>query len=109
MKFICVFLCTFLWLLLATTTTQAGVIVLKPGSSVTVSFDDIRLHEKGTPPFVLAGVGALATLALDESGTVLTVTLQNVSLLNTGATLYALDLALPHKLVNETRMTASFI
>ncbi len=108
MKFICVFLCVFLWLLLATTTTRAGVIVLKPGSSVTLSFDDIRLHEKGTPPIVLVGVGAVATLALDESGTSLTVTLQNVSLINSGVALYALDLDLPNKLVNEARMTAAF-
>ena len=108
MKFIYVILCVSLWLLLAATTTRAGVIVLQPGSSVTVSFDDIRLHERGTPPITLRGVGALAILALDESGTILTVTLQNVSLINTGAALYGIELDLPKKLVNETRMTATF-
>jgi hypothetical protein len=108
MKFSCAILCASLCLLLATPATQAGVIVLKPGSSVMVSFDDIRLHEKGTPPIVLSGVGALANLSLDESGTILTVTLQNVSLLNTGAALYALDLDLPKKLVNQTHVTATF-
>jgi hypothetical protein len=97
-----------LWLLLAATVTPAGVIVLRPGSSVTVSFDDLRLREKGTPPIALPGIGATATLSLDESGTVLTITLKNVSLTGTGAALYALDLDLPQKLVNETRMTASF-
>lgn len=108
MKFIGIFLCVSLWLLLTTTTTQAGTIVLRPGSSVTVSFDDIRLRERGTRPIVLVGVGALATLALDESGTILTVTLQNVSLTNSGAVLYALDLDLPKKLINETRLNAVF-
>lgn len=108
MKFNSASLSAFFCLMFVATVTPANVIVLKPGASVTISFDDLRRREKGTPPLALLGIGATATLSLDEGGTVLTITLKNASLINRGAALYALDLALPHKLVNETRISASF-
>lgn len=108
MKFNHTILGAFCCLWLAATVTRAGVIVLNPGSSVTVGFDDLRVREKGLAPIALPGVGALVTLSLDASGKVLTITLKNISLLNSSAALYALELDLPNKLVNQTRMTASF-
>jgi hypothetical protein len=46
--------------------------------------------------------------ALDTTGTILTLTLRNTSLLTTNAALYALDLGLPTRFVNITRMEAAF-
>jgi hypothetical protein len=76
---------------------------LKPGESVTVNFDRIRLLEKGVPPVAYRNVGAAATFTLDAGGTALTVNFQNLSLPDSAAALYALDLGLSKKLALQTQ------
>lgn len=97
-----------LWLSAMATAAHAQVIPLSPNRSVTVRFDQVRRLEKGTPPAVFQAVSGQAEFALDETGTVLTIRLQNTSLPAAGVALYALDIGLPHRLVNQTRMEASF-
>lgn len=96
-----------LWLS-AVTVAHAQVIPLPPKGSVTVRFDQVRRLEKGTPPALFHNVSGQAEFTLDETGTVLTIRLQNTSLPAAGAALYALDIGLLHKLVNQTRMEAAF-
>jgi hypothetical protein len=88
---------------LSSLTVAAQNYSLKPGESVTVNFDLIRLLEKGTPPVAYRNVGALATFTLNASGTGLTVNLQNLSLPESAAALYALDLGLTKKLALQTQ------
>ena len=95
-------------LCLLSLTVSARNYALLPGESVTVNFDRILLLEKGTPPVAYRNVGAVAVFALDATGTVLTVTLQNLSLADSRAALYALDLGLSKKLALQTQAEASF-
>jgi hypothetical protein len=105
MKYAITLLFTFLWL---TVTSQAQVIPLSSGQAETIRFDHVRLLEKGTPPAAFQNVSAQASFALDATGTTLTITLQNTAALQSNAVLYALDLGLPNKLVNQIRLEASF-
>jgi hypothetical protein len=93
---------------LAALAIQAGVIPLKPGSSVIVNHETARIHAKGTQPTTVPNATAQTSYALDSTGTILTITVKNTSPSDSRAALYALDLALPVKLVNRTRMEASF-
>lgn len=94
-----------LWLAV---TAQAQVIPLNSGQSETIRFDHVRLLEKGTPPAAFQNISAQGSFALDATGAILTITLQNTAAAQANAVLYALDLGLPHKLVNQIRMEASF-
>jgi hypothetical protein len=100
-------LISLLFLLGAAASIHAQIL-LRPGDSVTVSFDQPRLLERGKPPALLRGISAQATFALDETGARLTATLQNRSLAASAAALYALDFGLSLKVVNRTKMSASF-
>ena len=94
-----------LWL---TLTAHAQIIPLQPSQSQTIRLDNTRLLEKGTPPAAFQNISAQASFALDETGTTLTITLQNTTAANANAVLYALDLGLPVKLVNRVRLEAAF-
>lgn len=103
-----VILFILLWLAAAASAAHAQVIPLAPSRPVTVQLNNVRLLERGTPPAGLQNVSAQAEFALDETGSELTIKLQNTSSPLAGAALYALDLGLPLTLVNQTRMTATF-
>lgn len=101
-------LLALLWLVAAARGAHAQQIPLAPNQSVTVRFDQVRLLEKGTPPVLFQNVSAQGNFSLDETGSVLTIRLQNTSLPAAGVALYALDIGLAHKLVNQTKMEATF-
>jgi hypothetical protein len=105
MKSITTLLFALLWL---NVTVQAQVIPLNSGQAETIRFDHVRLLEKGTPPAAFQNVSAQASFALDATGTTLTITLQNTAAVQANAVLYALDLGLPNKLVNQIRLEVSF-
>ena len=90
-----------------TTTAAAQVITLNTGQSANVRFDNVHLLEKGIPPAAFQNISAQASFALDATGTVLTITLQNTAA-QANAVLYALDIGLPNKLVNQIRLDATF-
>src|SRR5215470_12110260 len=96
-----------LWLAVAGAAV-AGEIPLRASESVTVMFDSVQLLEKGTPPVSASGIGAQATFTLDATGTLLTVTLQNISQPVANAVLYAFDLGLPPQLVNQASFEGTF-
>lgn len=81
---------------------------LSPNQPVTVRFESVKLIEKGTPAANFPGVAAQGEFLLDATGTVLTVRLQNVSTATANATLYALDLGLPQRLVSRNKLEATF-
>ena len=105
MKYKTTLLLALFWLAV---TAQAQVIPLNTGQSETIRFDNVRLLEKGTPPAAFQNISAQASFALDATGTTLTITLQNTAATQANAALYALDLGLPNKLVNQIRLEASF-
>ncbi|MBI1763237.1 MAG: hypothetical protein HYR56_17575 [Acidobacteria bacterium] len=94
-----------LWL---TGAARAQVIPLKAGQSETIRFDNVRPLEKGPPPAAFQNISAQASFALDATGTILTITLQNTAAGQANAVLYALDLGLSFKQINQTRLEASF-
>ncbi len=100
------------WLLfglLAMPPLVGGAIPLRPGTSITVDcVNGNVLTKRSTTPTGLQGVVVQLKASLDSTGTVLTMTLQNTSAIATEAALYALDLGLPTKFVNVTRLEASF-
>ncbi len=98
----------FLALLWLTITARAQVIPVQAGQTETIRFDHVRLLEKGTPPAAFQNISAQASFALDAAGTTLTITLQNTAAAQANAVLYALDIGLPLKLVNQIRMEATF-
>ena len=106
MKLQSIILLLLLLSLLAAASIYAGVIPLKPGSTVVVTHENAKVNAKGRVPTRVANATAKTSYSL--TGTVLTITVQNTSPANSGAALYALDLALPLKLVNRARMEASF-
>ncbi|MBL8204440.1 MAG: hypothetical protein JNM09_09435 [Blastocatellia bacterium] len=87
----------------------SGAIPLRPGTSITVDcVSGNVLTRRSTSPLSVQNVVVQVEAALDSTGTVLTLTLQNNSASATEAALYALDLGLPTRFVNVTRMQASF-
>lgn len=98
-------LTALLWLAV---TAQAQVIPINSGQSETIRFDHVRLLEKGAPSGAFQNISAQASFVLDATGTTLTITLQNTAAAQANAVLYALDLGLPNKLVNQIRLEASF-
>ena len=108
MKIQSVLLLVLLLSLLVASSIYAGVIPLKPGSTVIVTHENGKVYAKGKTPTNVSNASAQTSYSLDETGTILTITVQNTSPANSGAALYALDLALPLKLVNRTRMEATF-
>ena len=98
------------WVLFAVLALPAsGAIPLRPGTSITVDcVNGNVLTRKSTSPTSSANVVVQLEAALDSTGTVLTLTLQNNSTNATEAALYALDLGLPTKFIQVTRMQASF-
>ncbi len=108
MKLQSVMLLFLLLSLLVASSIYAGVIPLKPGSAVIVTHENGKVYARGKAPTRMQNVSAQTAYSLDKSGTVLTITVQNTSPANSGAALYALDLALPLKLVTRTQMEAVF-
>ncbi len=97
----------FLALFCLAVTARAQVIPVNAGQTETIRFDNVRLLEKGTPA-AFQNISAQASFALDAAGTTLTITLQNTAAAQANAVLYALDIGLPLKLVNQIRMEAAF-
>jgi hypothetical protein len=101
------FFTTILGLLLALP-TWAGTTPLSAGSTVTIDcVNGNSLNKKAIRPTGSQSVAARVTLSLDSTGTVLTVNVQNTSLV-ADALLYAVDLGLSDKFVTSTRMVATF-
>ncbi len=100
------------WLFLGLLTMPpllGGAIPLRPGTSVTVDcVNGNVLTKRRTTPTSLSDVAVQLNASLDSTGTVLTMTLRNTSAIATDAAVYALDLGLPTRFVNVTRMQASF-
>lgn len=105
MKLRLALLFTVCWL---TTTATAQVVTLNTGQSANLRFDNVRLLEKGTPPANLPNINAQASFTLDQMGATLTINLENTAAAAANAVLYALDLGLPLKLVNQIRLEATF-
>jgi hypothetical protein len=97
-----------LFCLLITMPVMAGVSLLQPGDSLIIEcINGNYLTKKELKPTGSQAVTARLTLSLDNTGTVLTVNVQNIALVP-DAVLYALDLGLSSKFVRATRMEASF-
>ncbi len=94
--------------LLIASSIYAGVVPLKPGSAIVIKHENGKVYAKGKAPTSVQNASAQTSYALDKTGTILTIKLQNTSPANSGAALYALDLVLPPKLVNRTRLEATF-
>lgn len=108
MKLRYILLLLLLLSLLIASSIHAGVVPLKPGGAVTITHDNGKVYAKGKAPVNVVNASAKTAYALNKAGDVLTITVENTSPANSGAALYALDLVLPAKLVNRTRMEATF-
>ena len=87
----------------------AQALVLKPGETQTVNFDQLRSLEKGPVPQALPKVAARATITLQADGQTLVVKLQHLSVARgSTAALYAFDLGLTNKQAVEMRATATY-
>lgn len=101
------FLLTLLWALI-TVPAVPGTAPLQPGGTLTLNCATGNvLTKNSTTATGSQAVAARVTMALDSTGTVLTVNLQNTSTAP-DALLYALDLGLPHKFITVNRMEATF-
>lgn len=86
---------------------HAQVVTLNTGQSASVRFDVVRVLEKGTPLANLPNINAQASFTLDHAGTTLTINLENTGTA-AAAVLYAFDLGLSPKLMNQIRVEATF-
>ncbi len=87
----------------------SGAIPLRPGTSITLDcVSGNVLSRKSTSPTSALDVGVQVEAALDSTGTILTLTVQNISASASEAACYALDLGLPTKFTQVTRMEAAF-
>ena len=87
----------------------AQALVLKPGETQTVNFDQLRYLEKGVVPAALPKVAARATITLQADGQTLVVKLQHLAAARSStAALYAFDLGLTNKQAIEMRATATY-
>jgi hypothetical protein len=108
MKLQSVILLLLLLSLLAAASIYAGVIPLKPGSTTVALHENAKIKGKGLAPVSVPNVSAKTSYSLDQTGMILTISVQNTSPAYSAAVLYALDLALPLKLVNRARLEAAF-
>lgn len=95
----------FTFVLLLPTLALAQTFGLRPGESITIDFDRLRLLERGGTAKDYQGVAGTATFALHAAGTALTVDLLNTSAAAAAAALYALDLGFVGKLAQTVRAT----
>lgn len=109
MKFKALFLMTFIALPCLCANLFAQALVLKPGETQTVNFDQLRYLEKGPVPQALPKVAARATITLQADGQTLVVKFQHLAAVgSTAAALYAFDLGLSNKQAVEMRVTATY-
>lgn len=95
--------------LLAMPALLHGAIPLRPGTSITVDcVNGNVLTRRSTSPTNASDIVVQVEAALDSTGTVLTLILQNTSASASEAACYALDLGLPTKFTQVTRMEAAF-
>ena len=86
----------------------AQALVLQPGETQTVNFDQLRYLEKGAVPLALPKVAARATITLQADGQTLVVKFQHLATARNTAALYAFDLGLSNKQAVEMRATATY-
>ncbi len=87
----------------------AQALVLQPGETQTVNFDQLGYLEKGAVPQALPKVIARATLTLQADGKTLVVKFQHLAAARgSTAALYAFDLGLSNKQAVGTRAEATF-
>ena len=109
MKFKSLWLMTFIALPCLCASFFAQALVLKPGETQTVNFDQLRYLEKGVVPLALPKVAARATITLQADGQTLVVKLQHLAAARgSTAALYAFDLGLFNQLAVGTRVVATY-
>ena len=109
MKFKSLWLMTFIAMPCLCASFFAQALVLKPGETQTVNFDQLRTLEKGNVPLALPKVAARAEITLQADGQTLVVKLQHVvAARGSTAALYAFDLGLSNQLAVGTRVVPTF-
>jgi hypothetical protein len=86
----------------------AQALMLKPGETQTVSFDQLRYLEKGAVPSAAPRVTVRATITLQSDGKTLVVKFLHLAAAGSPAALYAFDLGLAEKDAVRMRANAKF-
>ena len=86
----------------------AQALVLKPGETQTVNFDQLRYLEKGVVPSSAPRVAVRATITWQADGKTLVVKFQHLAVAGSAAALYAFDLGLSNKEAVQARAQAAF-
>ena len=103
------YLLTFSFILVISITATARPVNLKPGTKITVAFNEAREIQPNAHKSIITAASAELTISLDNTGTLLTATIKNTSQPQSGISLYALDLGISEKTLNDYQFETTLI